>query len=345
MFDEYNKHDLKVYAAYLNEDDEILNSASGGVATALAKEFILSGGVVAGVAYNSDFSGAEYILVDCVDDLTKLKGSKVITAKLNNIFEKIRDCLERQQKVLFFGLPCLVYGLKKYLSKECADLYCCELICSGRVSQKVHIDYCKFLENKFHSKIKYFTVRHKESAWLPEYLYAKFENGQEFKYPFKQTEYGIGFKILKEECCLCCDYRGNNRYGDVMIGDFWGATENDIFWNKNGVSVVFAQNTKGVNLIENNCSIKKYQVNFEKAVISNQSVIHRISPHPERDIIYPIFKKYGLFKAMKKSKIMRKIKCMNRLAKIPGFVRLRTFYSLRRKNDKRKENIVGCIRK
>ena len=78
MFDGYNKHDVSVYGGYLVDESKLMQSSSGGIATALAEYMIEQGGYVAGVAYSEDFYKAEYILIHSISEISKLKGSKYI---------------------------------------------------------------------------------------------------------------------------------------------------------------------------------------------------------------------------------------------------------------------------
>ena len=73
---EYNKHDVAVYGGYLDDNAKILQSASGGIATALSEYMLQQDGYVVGVTYSSDFYKAEYVVIDNIADVHKLKGSK-----------------------------------------------------------------------------------------------------------------------------------------------------------------------------------------------------------------------------------------------------------------------------
>ena len=55
-------HDVAVYGSYLEDESKLLQSASGGAATALSEFMLAEGGYVAGVAYSKDFYNAEYII-------------------------------------------------------------------------------------------------------------------------------------------------------------------------------------------------------------------------------------------------------------------------------------------
>ena len=308
--------DLGAYAAYVDNSDDILMSASGGVATAFAKHVIRQGGVVAGVAYNNDFSGAEYILVDHLDEVDKLRGSKVVPAATNNIFEKVACEAVKGRFVLFFGLPCMIAVAKQRLKPYSDSIIFCELICSGRTFARVHKDYCSYLQTKFNAKLTSFSVRTKKDSWLPEYLFATFSNGKQFIHPFKRTEYGQGFKILKHDSCLDCSFKGDKRQGDIMIGDFWGAKPDDNFWNGRGVSAVLVETRKGMDFFMSVGGLNRFETTIDRIISGNPSVIKSPAVHRERGMLIDLFRREGLFPAMKNSKTMRYIRLEDKLKKI-----------------------------
>ncbi len=291
-------HDIAVYGGYLDNDSKLMQSASGGIATALAEQIIDAGGYVAGVAYSKDFHKAEYIITNDKHDLEKLKGSKYIETDKKDIYKKVKKLLDQGDKVLFIGLPCTVAALYSFLGKRSEFLLTCELICHGPTSANVHEEYVSYLERKYKSKIIDFSVRHKKHEWLPSYLYAKFENGQEFEKPFSSTEYGYAFSVFGREVCYNCRYRGDSRCADIMIGDFWGVTAKDTFWNKKGVSVIFAETEKGNEVIKALQGIKLFPTTFEKAVAGNPMVIKSKEKHPQREKFAKSFAKKGLFYAV-----------------------------------------------
>ncbi len=294
-------HDAAVYGGYIDNDNKLMQSTSGGIATALAEQMIEAGGYVAGVAYSEDFHKAEYIITNSKHDLEKLKGSKYIETDKKDVYNRVKALLEQGEKVLFIGLPCTVAAIYSFLGKREENLLTCELICHGPTSAKVHEEYVSYLEEKYNSKIAEFSVRHKKHEWLPTYLYAKFVNGQEFEKPFYSTEYGFAFSVLGRESCYNCRFRGDRRCGDIMVGDFWGATENDEFWNKKGVSVIFAETEKGNKAVKALKGVKLFQTTFEKAVASNPMVIKSKAKNPQREKFSKLFEEKGLIYAAKHS--------------------------------------------
>ena len=302
MYSEYNEHDVAIYAGYLNDDDKILQSASGGIATALSEYMLQQGGYVAGVAYSDDFHKAEYVLIDNILDIHKLKGSKYTDCDKKNIYSDVKKLVDAGEKVLFFGLPCVIGALYNYIKTRPENLLTCELICHGPTYAKVHSDYITFLEKKYKSKIIEFSVRHKNGAWIPAYLYAEFENGRIFQKPFYETEYGVAFSILSKKSCYSCKFKGNNRQGDIMIGDFWGATKEDVFWNKNGVSSIFAETEKGNFFLKATPGIVLFETTFERTVKKNPMLIESRSKFVNTEKFAEQLSKNGLMYAAKRAK-------------------------------------------
>lgn len=313
MFDEYNNHDVAVYGGYLENNDELLKSASGGIATALAEYMIEQGGYVAGVAYSEDFYNAEYILFHDKSNIARLRGSKYIECDKKRIYADVKALVNAGEKVLFFGLPCTVTAMYKYIGNRPDSLITCELVCHGPTRAKVHKEYVESLEKKYKSKIIDFSVRYKKDEWLPAYLYAKFSNGSIFEEPFYDTEYGYAFSVLGKESCYHCAFKGNNRQGDIMVGDFWGADETDDFWNKYGVSSIFAETEKGNAFLLSTPGIKLYPTTFERAVQSNPMVIQSKTKSSDREKFSKLLSEKGLAYAAKhtpsvKSQLKRNIR-------------------------------------
>lgn len=70
----------KAYSGHYKSPEKLLESASGGAASALSERFLKDGGVVFGVRYSDDFRRAEYCCVTDAEDLPRLKGSKYISS-------------------------------------------------------------------------------------------------------------------------------------------------------------------------------------------------------------------------------------------------------------------------
>ena len=299
MYEEYNSHDVAVYAGYIDEKAKLMQSASGGIATALSEYILERGGHVAGVAYSTDLYKAEYIVIHDFSDVSRLQGSKYIECSKNAVYLEVKKLINSGETVLFFGLPCIVAALYAFLGYRPENLLTCELVCHGPTHSKVHEDYVRFLEKKYNSKVVEFSAKQKNGTWTSTYLYAKFENGKVFKKPFYNTEYGYAFNVLSKPACYKCKFKGNNRQADIMIGDFWGASENDVFWNNWGISSIFAETDKGNAVLTSIPNIKLFPLTFERAVEKNPMVYRSKRCSLKRDCFAELLESKGLMYAVK----------------------------------------------
>ncbi len=313
MSDNGYAHDIAAYAGYLKDDRELLSCSSGGVATALSRAVIQRGGYVAGVTYSEDFSCAQYAIAHTEEALEGFKGSKYTDAEKGTIYSDVQALLEQGETVLFFGLPCVVAALRAFLKKDYDGLLAVELICHGPTDAKVHRQYVAYLQTKYQSRLVDFSVKRKKESWTPGYLYAAFENGEEFYERFYHTEYGYAFSVMAKKPCYTCRFRGDNRTGDMMIGDFWGADENDPFWNKKGVSSILVHSEKGLKWLLSTETLQLYETTVERVLEKNPNVMQPRKKRPETDKFSRLFAEHDLFYAAKHSRSLK--------TRLKGFVK------------------------
>ena len=289
------EHDIAVYAGYTKNTKKLIRSSSGGAATELSESIIKQGGVVVGVRYTKNFRAAEYTIATTLDELKTFQGSKYIQARKGRVYAQISDLLQTDTPVLFIGLPCEVGALKSYLRKEYANLYTVELICHGPTSERVAQEYLQTLEEENKSDIIDFSVRYKkDGAWTPPYLYAKFASEKIYCKPFYDTEYGYAFSHLSRPSCSHCVYKGRNTVADITIGDYWGCTEKDPFWNASGVSVIFVHTDKGSLLLRDLEDFTCVKTTYEQASSGNPLKSRPVTPSARRRTFSTYLQEHGL---------------------------------------------------
>ena len=269
-----------IYASYIDDNEKLFKSASGGIATAISEYFIKNGGIVFGVEYTHDFKKALYTKIDHISDLDRIKGSKYIQSDKKSIYCEAKKELENGKNVLFIGLPCEVAGLKNFLIKNYENLYTVALICMGPTSPKVGEQYIEYLEKKIKSKIESFNLRYKGNGWgAPNYVKAVFQNGKELIKPFNETQYGHAFSIFSRPSCLHCNFKLDNTFADMTIGDYWGVSKKEKIYNGQGVSIMIIHNEKMNNIIEKLDNIVKEKIKYENAIKNNEMLV--VSRHNE----------------------------------------------------------------
>ena len=75
-----------VYAAYSRNDEQIMNSASGGIFPVLAEKIIEKGGYVYGCQFSDDFK-AVFSCAGNKDELKKMQGSKYVQSHTGKILK------------------------------------------------------------------------------------------------------------------------------------------------------------------------------------------------------------------------------------------------------------------
>lgn len=235
----------EVYGCYAKRCEEQMESSSGAVFSVLARRFIAEQGMVCGAVFDEKLA-VEHVLIHSEKDLYRLKGTKYVQSRIKDVFNQIKKTLEDGKGVLFSGTPCQVAGLKCYLGKEYEKLLCIDIICHGVPSPEV---WQRYLEEKANGKhITEVTFRNKEKGISNITIDYVFSDGAVVKENYKDSLYMKGFiqNLFLRPSCFTCKYKGDNRYSDITIGDFWSVKEfYPEFDNQKGVSAVIIHTEKG----------------------------------------------------------------------------------------------------
>ncbi len=246
----------QAYSGYAKNEHTLLNASSGGFAFCLSEIFLEQNAIVYGVAYSEDFRSAGYVRIDDVNDLSKIRGTKYVETSKRiagvSVYKLVADDLIKEKTVLFFGLGCDIGAVYNYLKRNGINdenLYLVDILCHGPVPSEVLRKYIDQLESRFQSKVTAFEMKKKVTGWTPPYVYARFEDGREYKVPFSETDLGITFYRVARPPCTKCQFKGDDHKGDLCIGDYWGVNAKMDAWNPNGVSAMLVQTPKGKKLL------------------------------------------------------------------------------------------------
>lgn len=213
---------------------EIMESASGGVFGALAREQLARGGAVVGCAYEREVGGlrARHRVIEGHDRPDALYGSKYVQSDASDSFVRVRELLEAGREVLFSGTPCQVVGLRGYLGErlwESADLLTADLVCHGVPSQAMLDGYLSGIEAAHGGRrVVDARFRPKRDGWSGSLqLELVFDDGMREFVPSEQSSFYDAFLNLKtlRESCYECPFAGGARPGDLTLGDFWGVED------------------------------------------------------------------------------------------------------------------------
>lgn len=241
------------YGGYNKNKESLLSRASSGSVFELIAKFVLNEkGIVIGAAFDS-FNKLNHIAIDNITDLEKLKGSKYLQSNIGNIFSYIKNNI-KTKKILFVGTPCQVGGLKSFLKKDYDNLICLDIVCHGVPSPKLFEKYIKELEEKNNDKVIDYNFRDKSISWQRFSTYIKFENKENnLCEPFVQNPYMNLFlsNVSLRQSCYNCNFKLQNRYSDITLGDFWGVQKKyPELYNKEGVSCILINTENGKKVFE-----------------------------------------------------------------------------------------------
>lgn len=278
------------YAIYNLNINERLESSSGGIFTLLSKYILNQNGIVIGVAFNGNFKEVNHIIIDKVDDLYRLQGSKYIQSNINDIYKEVKKYLNTKRKVLFTGTPCQIGGLISYLGKEYDNLYTQDLICHGCPSTKVWRYYVQYKEYENKDVTKKIFFRDKTYGWKMYSVLFKFSNNTKYLQDLNHDIYMKGFltNLYLRPSCYDCKFKTKSRQSDITLADFWGIE--NVFPEMDddkGTSLMWIHSEKGLNLfdkIKDNC--KYISVNIDDALKYNPSAIQSVPYNTKRDIFF-----------------------------------------------------------
>lgn len=257
---------MKVYAAYY--DNKIRSeSSSGGVFSLIATKFE----VIYGVAMTEDCYSAEFKRVMAGEDLSPLRCSKYLQAKVGNTFSQVKEDLETGKSVLFTGTGCQVNGLKTFLGRDYEKLVCIDVICHGAPSPALWRKYAKYQEEKNEGKLKYINFRCKDVNWN-DFGMKELLNNKRIYIPKDKDPYMQMFLsdfCLRPSCYECV--AKNVKMSDLTIADFWGIDNVAPDMNDgNGTSLVLVRTKKGKDIFEKiSGDLKLKEVTYEEGIKCN----------------------------------------------------------------------------
>lgn len=265
--------------------EEREKSSSGGVAAAITRSFINSGGYVCSCLFsNGKF---EFEVTNNLEIAKRFRGSKYVKSIPMGIYAKVKRILKEGHKVLFIGLPCQVAGVLNY-TKNNKNLYTIDLVCHGTPSPQLLDNYLKtdlhmciddFEDLQFREKHT-FRLRNGKSYLVPRYLVDRYT---------KTFLQGLTYT----ENCYSCQFATEKRISDITIGDSWASNINEDE-QKKGISIILCQTEKGIQLV-NNTNLALYEMNLADERKKNQQLRKPSEKHKKREQFMNVFKRIGSF--------------------------------------------------
>lgn len=250
-------YDTESFMAFSNSKEVLKTSTSGGTGYEITKFALENGYKVIGAYYNKEENRVEHKIIEQVEEIPMITGSKYLQSYTFNAFKDIND----KDKYVIIGTPCQIYGLRKHIEhKKISDnIVLVDFFCHGVPGYNLWDKYLDHLKKDYGiNRIDDIIFRCKDRGWHTYLMKIKSKN---IEY-LKEGNEDLFYKFFLSESCLnkdCyeCNLRFNELYSDIRIGDFWGEKCKD---NNSGVSVILCKTEKGkeiINKIKDNIEIEK----------------------------------------------------------------------------------------
>lgn len=283
------------YAATSNDPMLLMNAASGGVFSSIAKKAIEKGWYISGAVseFENGRNYTHHIISNSLAKLENIQGSKYVQSDTQDIFLKVKTILDSGSSVLFSGTPCQVDALYHYLGgRSIEKLFTIDVICHGVPGNDVFNDYLKILEEYLHGNICKVAFRDKTlSGWSLKGIVEYYRNGKKKK-ALLLPKFSSYYKFflgsdLYRDSCYECKYACPSRISDLTIGDYWGIEREhpEIVkeWDvRKGISCLIINTPKGKELIK---SMGEYlelkKTSFEQIANDNGQLVSPSKCTPE----------------------------------------------------------------
>ena len=172
-----------VYVSIAVEKRILESSSSGGIGYLLAKQGVLASQIACGVTYSEKEENAKHIVVENLENIKRLQGSKYLQS---DAFHGFSEAIEREQGIIF-GTPCQVAGVDAVLKhKKIRNKFVLvDIFCHGVPSYFLWKNHLLYLKQK--GKVKDndpVTFREKKNFLLSIGKYSATYNFDAFYYFF-----------------------------------------------------------------------------------------------------------------------------------------------------------------
>lgn len=313
----------EVLAVKNPNEEERMNSSSGGVFFPLAREVINNGGVVFGAVYDESWE-VHHVYAEKIEDVYPMMGSKYLQSRIETTYRETELFLKQGREVMFVGSPCQIAGLRTFLrNKDYPNLLAVDFLCHGVPSPGVWRRYlaetyggCNTKEQsrrqatagknsvllsslnakspigdiKFRDKTKSgwkkyrFVVRQKSASKADQNTVLS--SDIHYNNTFMR---GFLSDIYLRPSCYECKCKNGVNHSDLTIGDYWAArvTDQD-FDDDKGIGLVLVNTAKGKAYFDK-LKMNVRKSTLDKAHLCNGGFNEYTVPHPKRVVFFNMF--------------------------------------------------------
>ncbi|WP_287622104.1 Coenzyme F420 hydrogenase/dehydrogenase, beta subunit C-terminal domain [Parabacteroides sp.] len=225
-------------------------TTSGGFAYELARWGLEQGYKIMGVVYDYETDQARTVVVDRLEGLELLKGSKYIQSDTSEAFTGLLEEAKRDRsmKYICVGTPCQIFGLRQLVRRHRLEneIIYVDLFCHGVPSYKVWKPYVSQKREEL-GKLDQVQFRYKGNGWHQYTIRLVGERGVYSEFAYKDLFYRYFFdNVALNASCFTCAFRKEYTASDLRLGDFWGRCYEH---REDGVSAVLAASERGLEVL------------------------------------------------------------------------------------------------
>lgn len=291
-------------------NEAIDNSSSGGAFTAICENLLPLNYKIYGAKLDAH--------LNCIfDDSDHSNGyevfrkSKYFQSDTNGVYQKILNDLKKSRKVLFSGLPCQNAALVLYLKNKrisTDNIILIDILCHGVASQAMFDSYINEISEAYGKTVQAVIFRNKKpinGQIDSRSIEVVFNDDSSKVLGIADCSYLLGYhtRLFYRQSCYKCPFADTKRVGDVTLADAWGIEDRYPEWDsRSGVSMIFANTSKGEKLLESisTSNMESKDIELAWAISRNDTLRGATEMHPKRNKFFKSWKKQGFSMAVKK---------------------------------------------
>lgn len=286
---------LSVLAVKNRNEEERMNSSSGGVFIALAKYVLEKGGVVFGAEFDEHWEVKHTYAAD-ISGARAMMGSKYLQSRIETAYLDAERLLKADKYVLFSGTPCQIAGLHNFLHKDYTNLLTVDFLCHGVPSPGVWRKYLNEVCNRIVSKdISKISFRDKAYDGWKGYNLVIYKrildsncHSMYLSEMHRNNSFMRGFlsDIYLRPSCYKCRCKNGVSHSDITIADYWGINMlMPDFDDDKGVGLVLLNTLPGKDVFSR-LDMDIRESTLEDARRFNGGFKENIIVHPQRDSFF-----------------------------------------------------------
>lgn len=278
--------------ALARDKEEQRSSASGGVASLMARHIIRE---QAGVVYGctaTDPHHVRHVRVDSEEGLRQLKGSKYVQSDMEGVLQQVKADVKAGRPTLFIGTPCQCEAVRQFMRKEPDNLLLIDFVCHGVPSQRMLSEAIRCQ----HAGTTHVTFRYRTPFGKLQYgLTLRDHNGHmRYRQPYGKDRYTTAFLkgLNYRPSCYACPFACLSRPGDLTVGDFWDRKKlyTRLPDHTQGLSQLHVNTPKGQQLLHQcRTNIITSPIPLAQLLEHSQQLSHPMPRHAQSEAFYEAF--------------------------------------------------------